>query len=63
MASWSPHLTGEFRQENVTLVAPFGSRKRDPRPRFSSTLSRLRNRIETVFGQLVDHYQAKGVWA
>ena len=60
---WCPRLTEELRQENVTLVAPFGSRKRDPRPRFSSTLSRLRYRIDTVFGQLVDRYQVKRVWA
>ena len=60
---WSPRLTEELRQGNVTLVAPFGSRKRDPRPRFSSTLSRLRYRIDTVFGQLVDRYQVKRVWA
>ena len=60
---WSPRLTEELRQENVTLVAPFGSRKRDPHPRFSSTLSRLRYRIDTVFGQLVDRYQVKRVWA
>ena len=60
---WSPRLTEELRHENVTLVAPFGSRKRDPRPRFSSTLSRLRYRIDTVFGQLVDRYKVKRVWA
>ena len=47
----------------MTLVAPFGSRKRDPRPRFSSTLGRLRYRIDTVFGQLVDRGQVKRVWA
>ena len=60
---WSPRLAEELRQENVTLLAPFGSRKRDPRPRFSSTLSRLRYRIDTVFGQLVDRYHVKRVWA
>ena len=60
---WSPCLAEELRQENVTLVAPFGSRKRDPRPRFSATLSRLRYRIDTVFGQLVDRYRVKRVWA
>ena len=58
---WSPSLTEELRQENLALVAPFGSRKRDPRPRFSSTLSRLRYRIDTVFGQLVDRYHVKRV--
>ena len=60
---WSPRLAEELRQENVTLLAPFGSRKRDPRPRLSSTLSRLRYRIDTVFGQLVDRYHVKRVWA
>ena len=59
---WSPRLTEELRQDGVTLVAPFGSRRRDPWPRFRSTLSRLRYRIDTVFGQLVDRYQAKRVW-
>ena len=47
----------------INLVAPFGSRKRDPRPRVSSTLSRLRYRIDTVCGQLVDRHQVKRVWA
>jgi len=60
---WSPRLAEELLRDNVTLVAPFASRKRDPRPRFSSILSRLRYRIDTVFGQLVDRYQAKRVWA
>jgi hypothetical protein len=57
-----PQLAAGTR-DGVTLVAPFGSRKRDPWLRFSSTLSRLRYRIDTVFGQLVDRYQAKRVWA
>ena len=60
---WSPGLTDELRQEGVTLLAPFGSKKRDPNPRRSYILSRPRYRIETVFGQLVDRYQAKRVWA
>ncbi len=60
---WSPRLREELLREGVTLQAPFSSRKRDPRPRWSSLLSRLRYRIDTVFGQLVDRYQAKRVWA
>lgn len=60
---WSPRLAEELDREGVTLLAPFGSAKRDPRPRWSSFLSRLRYRIDTVFGQLVDRYQAKRVWA
>lgn len=60
---WSPHLAEELAKEGVTLLAPFSSAKRDPRPRWSSLLSRLRYRIDTVFGQLVDRYQVKRVWA
>ena len=61
--SWSPRLAEELLQEEVTLLTSFGSRKRDPWPRWSSILSRLRYRIDTIFGQLVDRYQAKRVWA
>ncbi len=60
---WSPRLTQELLQEGVTLLAPFGSRKRGPWPRWSFILSRLRYRIDTLFGQLVDRYQVKRVWA
>ena len=60
---WSPRLREELLREGVTLLAPFWSRKRDPWPHWSSVLSRIRYRIDTVFGQLVDRYQAKRVWA
>ena len=60
---WSARLKEELLWEGVTLQAPYSSRKRDPWPRWSSLLSRLRNRIDTVFGQLVDRYQGKRVWA
>lgn len=60
---WSPNLAEELEQQGLTLLAPFSSAKRDPRPRWSSLLSRLRYRIDTVFGQLVDRYQVKRVWA
>lgn len=60
---WSPLLTEELGQDDVALLAPFNSAKRDTRPRWSALLSRLRYRIDTVFGQLVDRYHAKRVWA
>ncbi len=60
---WSPRLREQLLREGVTLQAPYSSRKRDPRPRWSAFLSRLRYRIDTVFGQLVDRYQTKRVWA
>ena len=36
---------------------------RDPHPQRSMALRRIRRRIETVFGQLVDRYGIKRVWA
>src|SRR5437879_1377394 len=36
---------------------------RDPHPRWSAQLSRVRYRIDTVFGQLVDRCTVKRVWA
>jgi len=37
--------------------------QRDSHPRWSAELSRLRCRIDTVFGQLVDRCDVKRVWA
>ena len=47
----------------VELLAPYSSRKRDPTPKRSAFLSRLRYRIDTVFSQLTERYSVKRVWA
>jgi len=47
----------------LALLAPYRSAKRDPTPRCSRALSRIRDRIETTFGQLVERYNVKRVWA
>ena len=47
----------------MELVAPYSSRKRDPAPKRSAFLSRLRYRIDTVFSQLTERYCVKRVWA
>jgi hypothetical protein len=47
----------------IELVAPYSSKKRDPAPKKSALLSRLRYRIDTVFSQLVERYCVKRVWA
>ena len=60
---WSPALAGELRGHGLTLLAPFKSKKKDPCPQRSYQLSRPRYRIETVFSQLVERFQAKQVWA
>jgi hypothetical protein len=48
----------------IELLAPYSSsKKRDPAPKKSTLLSRLRYRIDTVFAQLVERYSLKRVWA
>jgi DDE family transposase len=47
----------------VELLAPYSSKKRDPTPKRSAFLSRLRYRIDTVFSQLTERYSVKKVWA
>lgn len=60
---WSPDLTDELQARGLALLAPYRSAKRDPAPRRSRFLSRIRYRIETTFGQLVERYHIKRVWA
>ena len=60
---WSPATTADWQQHGVDLLAPYRSAKRDPHPRWSAQLSRVRYRIDTVFGQLVDRCAVKRVWA
>ncbi len=60
---WSPPLREELARQGLDLLAPFKKAKHDPWPRRSALLSRFRYRIDTVFGQLVDRYLIKQVWA
>lgn len=59
---WSPDLFERFQTQGLHLLAPNRSTKRQkyPWPRF---LTRMRYRIETVFGQLVERFHAKKIWA
>ena len=59
----APRLTEELAGRGVRLLAPFRWASRDPEPTRAPLLSRFRYRIDTVFGQLVDRYRAKRVWA
>ena len=59
----SPKIREELRRMGVELLAPYSSKKRDPAPRKSAYLSRLRYRIDTVFSQLTGRYSIKRVWA
>lgn len=60
---WSPKVTAEWQQHGVELLAPYRTAKHDPHPRWSARLSRVRYRIDTVFGQLVDRCNVKRLWA
>ncbi len=60
---WSPTTAAEWARQGVRLLAPYRSAKRDPHPRWSARLSRVRYRIDIVFGQLVDRCALKRVWA
>jgi hypothetical protein len=60
---WLPRLKATLRQMDVTLLTPFQKAKHAPPGSWSPVLGRVRYRIDTVFGQLVDRCQAKRVWA
>lgn len=60
---WAPLLTDTLAADGVCLLAPFRKASQDPDPARSRYLSRIRYRIETVFGQLVERYQVKRVRA
>jgi hypothetical protein len=47
----------------IELLAPYSSKKRDPAPKRSALLSRLRYHIDAVFSQLVERYSVKRMWA
>jgi DDE family transposase len=59
---WNPELSERLKIHGLQLLAPYKSAKRQklPYPRY---LTHMRYRIETVFGQLVERFHAKRVWA
>lgn len=60
---WSPNLIQQFKEQSLTLIAPFRSAKKDLHPKFSRMLSKTRYLIDTVFGQLTDRFSIKRIWA
>src|SRR5262249_61392015 len=61
--SWASELRQDLQRGGIALLAPYRRASRDPWPRWSAQLSRLRYRIDTVFAQLVDRCGVKRVWA
>ena len=59
----SPKTKEELARMGTELLAPHSSKKRDPTPKKSAYLSRLRYRIDTVFSQLTGRYSIKRIWA
>jgi hypothetical protein len=59
---WDLKACERLRQNDLWLLAPYKSTKREKQP-FPFRLKQVRYRIETVFGQLVERYHAKRVWA
>lgn len=59
---WKPDLSQRLKASGLYLLAPYKSAKhqKQPYPRY---LTHMRYRIETVFGQLVERFHAKRIWA
>jgi Transposase DDE domain len=58
---WSPDLTERLETEELRLLAPYKSKKKERKP-WPRWLVRKRRRIETVISQMSERYQAKKVW-
>jgi Transposase DDE domain len=59
---WKPELFEYLKANGLWLLAPYKSSKREKYP-WPRRLTHARYRIETVFGQLVERFCVKRVWA
>lgn len=59
---WKPEWQLALREQGLALLAPYKSAKRQ-KFRYPHWLTEKRYRIETVFGQIVERFHAKKVWA
>lgn len=59
---WSPVRCEMLAEQNLSLLTPYKSSKREKHT-WPLWLVQARRRIETVFSQLVGRFQAKTVWA
>lgn len=61
---WGPEAQAALRRDRgLLLLAPFRKKGHDPWPAFSKTLSRLRQVIEPVIGQLATRFNCQSTWA
>ncbi len=59
---WKPDLHLALLEQGLALITPYRSAKRQ-KFRYPHWLVERRYRIETLFGQLVDRFHAKKIWA
>lgn len=59
---WKPELSQRLQSYGLYLLAPYKSAKHEKQP-YPRYLTHMRYRIETVFGQLVERFHAKRIWA
>ncbi len=59
---WKPVLMDRLQEQQLRLIAPFSTVKHEKKP-WPKSLAHKRYRIETVFGQFVQRFQARQVWA
>jgi hypothetical protein len=59
---WLPDLKAREPRLGIALVTPFHTAKPAAPHNWNAVLGRVRYRIDTVFGQLVDRCGAKRVW-
>jgi len=59
---WKPELREQLQTQGLDLLTPFKFAKYQKQP-YPRSLTHMRYRIETVFGQLVERFHAKRVWA
>lgn len=60
---WAPRLAEELAAGGVELLAPYRKSSQDKHPATSKVLSRIRQSIEVVFGQLCERFLVKRMWA
>jgi hypothetical protein len=60
---WKPRWAAEWAAYGLARLAPFRWAGRDPHPGLAARRARLRYRIDTVFGQLVERCAVQRVWA
>lgn len=60
---WNPDGQPALWEKGLTLLAPFRKKSSDPTPKRSALLTRLRQIIEPVIGQLAVRFHCQRTWA